>query len=66
VLIIWNQPDRRSDRDIVEDLEPILVLDSGCDSGELLEVIFQRLTPYNQGKRPIFPSGMTSDTSPIM
>src|SRR5258705_9381863 len=44
VLITWNQPDRRSDRDIVEDLEPILVLDSRCGSGELLEVIFQRLT----------------------
>jgi hypothetical protein len=44
VPITWNQPDRRSDRDIVEDFESILVLDSGCGSGELLEVIFQRLT----------------------
>src|SRR3984957_3005341 len=44
VLITWNQPDCRSDREVVEDLESILVLDSGSGPGELFEVIFQRLT----------------------
>ena len=44
MLITWNQPERRSDREIVEDLEPVLVLYSGCGSCELFEVILQRLT----------------------
>ena len=44
MLITLNQPDRRSDREIVEDLEPILVFHSGCGSGEPREVIFKRLT----------------------
>jgi hypothetical protein len=36
--------DRRSDREIVGDLEPILVFHSGCDFVEPLDVISQRLT----------------------
>jgi hypothetical protein len=44
VLITWNQPHRRSDRDTVKDLQPLLVLESGCGSGEPRDIIFQRLT----------------------
>ena len=44
MLITWNQPDRRSDRNIVKDLQPLLVLESGCGSGEPRDIILQRLT----------------------
>src|SRR6266850_4065778 len=44
VLITWNQTHRRGDRDTVKDLQPLLVLESGCGSGEPRDIIFQRLT----------------------
>src|SRR6266481_9285265 len=44
VLITWNEPDRRSDGDIVKDLQPLLVLESGCGFGEPRDIMFQRLT----------------------
>ena len=44
VLITWNKPDRRGDRDIVKDLQPLLVLESGCGVGEPRDIVFQRLT----------------------
>ena len=40
----WNQPDRRSDRDIVKDLQPLLVLESGCGFGESRDIMLERLT----------------------
>src|SRR5579864_1460358 len=40
VLITWNQPDRRSDRETVEGLEPIFVFRSGRGCGESRDVIF--------------------------
>src|SRR5947207_5512607 len=44
VLITWNQPHRGSDRDTVKDLQPLLVPESGCGSGEPRDIILQRLT----------------------
>src|SRR6185503_7635536 len=42
VLITWNQPDRWSDREIVKDLQPLLVLESGCGFGEPRNITLQR------------------------
>jgi hypothetical protein len=39
VLITWNEPDRRSDRNIVKNLEPLLVIESGCSAGEPRETL---------------------------
>src|ERR1700731_2140898 len=39
-----SPPHRRSDRDTVKGFQPLLVLESGCVSGEPRDVIFQKLT----------------------
>ena len=44
MLVTWNEPDRRSDRDIVKDLQPLLVLESGYGFGEPRDLMFHRLT----------------------
>jgi hypothetical protein len=39
MLIAWNHPNCWSNREIVKDLQPVLVLGSGCGSGEPRDIV---------------------------
>jgi len=43
-LITWNDSNCRSNREIVEDFEPVLVFWNGCGSREPRDVVIQGLT----------------------